>query len=249
MLEDLKKILLKLNFSSVESDVFSVCHEYGPQSMTTISRLLHKPKSTLYGVVRQMVAAWKIYEIITTNWSKFQTPSYSQLMESIIWIKVWVQEQIDFLAQHHDIFDQKSSLSTDIPFITYYNKKEVLDIIYEKIISAPVMCSIWDIENGMKSYGVTLEFLMKHSGQNNWITRQLLIDSEHARYFKSVMQREWHDIKIITNDKLMRADILLMHDKFYQISYGPHIIWCEISDPTFVQIQQVMFDTLRDSIA
>ena len=244
----INSVLQKVWLDKTQSQVFSYCLQYGPVSISTLSRLTKIPRSTLYGVIERLM---KIAYIIEHTWGKWTTYSAIQTHEIVALLdnkKNDIEKQIECVKNYKAQIDFLQKGNKKIPLVSYYTNNEVTTIMYDKIKQSDFVRSIRDIEWAMKFYGLSFEEVSTWGRVSKGITKRILYDSPAARKYKKSHQTKKYQIKLLPAQEGMKSDMMIMDGSVYHGSYGDRPVGIEISDPYFYQIQSLMFDRLWESL-
>lgn len=241
-------ILWQLWLDDSEIKVFSTCYQHGSLSVASLARILWISRSTVHGIVSRLEAnAFLISNHYSTT-TLYDAISYTQLVHLV------EAKQKNYISLLWDLEKQKEYLKwlyqtrVSQSIITYYSAQELNTLMYDKILLASHVKSIWDIDWWKKVFGLDSRQIMKLPRISTGITQRILADSPLARKYITLHQSDKYQLKLLPEGQGSKADLMIMEWSVYHWSYADKKQWFQVTESVFYQTAVVMFDALRNSL-
>lgn len=236
--------------TAFEQEVFVACTKYPNSSISSLVRILEKPRSTINDAIKKMIDKWYIVQKQKSRWWLYSSVGYDWLESLIETKKMKLSQQANWLKSIKLELSKLEINDFNFTNIEYYKWTQAITLLYNKINKSDEMRSIYNVDKSIKYSNYTMEQLAWNPLKNKKMTREIIWDTklweEYASYF------EWKkdlQVKLVPKEAIswFHADQIITDTHFYFITFGEEIIGVEIKNKIFVESQKIIFDLLRDN--
>lgn len=245
-------ILDNLWLKAFEQEVFLIILKYNEISVWKISKVLAKPRSTIYSCVEKLKRDQFILEQQSPSGAIFSARWPKELIAILEKKKKSLDRMALNIKQHEYLFSEYQYLDLNAPKVYVYYWLDAIEIIQTSNIK-----EFWwflrDIDVLQKKLNWTLENIIE-SFLWYWTykSKSIMVNSPLAREYKDYVKENHnknHKIKFLSDDiKSLASDTMLMDEKYIHISYNEPMTAIEVKNPTFFDVQKILFDGLRNSL-
>ena len=247
-MNSVNSFLKEIGMTDLEQEVFITCSKYPDSSISSLSRIIKRPRSTINDAIKKMVDEWFIIHKNIWRWNLHRSIWFDWLKALLESKKQVITKQIWWL---HDMKNEFSKIKiNDYTFtnLEYYKWINAINLIYNKLWQSKTLRAIYNPLKSIEYSNYSIIELSNNIIEHQIESREILTESsiwrEYANHFKWLSR---HKVKFISVSEMeeFHADHLIADDTFYFISFSNEIIWIEIKNPVFVNAQKVIFDQLR----
>lgn len=254
-MELIEQLLQDIWLEKTEAEIFLVCHKFWRLSTWSISRHVKLPRTTIYGYVEKLVEKKMLIPEKWTRGNYYRSISPDELIALFKNKKSHFDEIIEKVEAMKPALLELANQSKYVPKVQYYEWKETIALLYDKIYKAKERYFISDMDAIMDFMWWTPEQTAKAFIHPKWSSIELLLDTPRAReYLKykhalSKGKKYNYSVKFLpSSNESIKSDTILIDGIYYHIAYWGNLFWIEINNDIFFQTQKLLFDKLWDSI-
>lgn len=248
----IENILEKIWIKKFEQDVYLTILKYNQIGAWKISKILNKPRSTIYSCIEKLKRNQFLFEQHEPSWVVYSVRWPQELIALLEKKKNDLERISTELKQHEDLFSEYQYINTSASKIYVHYWLEAIEVIQSNN-PKEWWCFFWDINAFKETFNWSLEDIIKSFFEWEIYTSQsIMVESDLAiQYKKIVTEKYWklHKIKFLPKSiKRLESDTMLMDNKYLHISYKNPITAIEVKNPTFFEAQKIMFEGLWASL-
>jgi len=243
----LQQFLSSLWLNTIECEIFFACSKFPNSSISSLSRISSKPRSTVHDVIKRLCEQWYIISHKKEKSFLYSSLSYEWIKSILTAKQLETSKQLQQLEMIEPEFQKLQINDASFTTIEYYTWPNAVSMIYNKLSDSKTLRAIYNPQTTLKNSNYTIEQLAWILIDNKIQSKEILLTSEISRsYGDYITQHDGHEIAYITNtsDIEFHADCLITDDTFYFIAFGKENVWIEITNKTFVDSQKIIFDQL-----
>lgn len=245
-------LLQSIWFSGNEAKTYILCQQYWKLSIANIARIMWLPRSTINDLVQKMLE--KKYLTVTkwTQWRYFSSISPDDLIILLKNKQNEYEESIKKIEILKPLMKDQQHIQWRIPKIKYFEGNDSVQLIISKTIIWKEKCYLTDIDAIINYMGRSAKKVAKEFSKNEGFYREILVDTKSAHeYVKEkdkIINKKNYKTKYWKIDWWISSSNCLIDWTYYHIDYSNNLIALEIINPIYFNVQQKLFDTLRDLI-
>lgn len=243
----IENFLSELGLTKNETSIYMTCYIYPRSSVSSITRLVEIPRTTVFDALQNLQSLWLVSQ--EKKWkASLYSPTWIETIISLLESqKQALQKKIDSAESLKSEFEKLKIIDHSLTHITYYTWASAIDLIYTKIQKASYVKAIFDPERSVQRSNYTVEDLVKVIKPYLFLSQEILVNNPAGIKYKKLMWK-WkkHQTKLI--DAQFDADQMITNIWFFFITFGKQIVWIEITNPVFINTQEMMFDRMWESL-
>lgn len=251
--DNIKRILSKIGLDSIEIEIYFLCLKYGSLWATTISRLMHIPRTTIHDRLEKLANKGVVNIEKANKGNKFAAARSQAIIDNIYAENEKNIQIVQEIKEHEKERWELTNTNNSLPKISFYEWSEVFKILKSKIKKHGKGDFIENIDSILESTWRTLKKLSEEFFLWKWTkSREIVFESKNALRYQKLMKKKWQKVKILktgANLSGLASDICLIKDYYYHITFGNIIQWLEVYNPIFYQTQKTLFDFIRKNIS
>lgn len=242
----IEQLLRDLDLTDIESQIFLLCQKYGSLSVSGLTRLLNLPRSTIHDNVEKLAVRSYLITSKGTKGNMYSALTPDELIALLKGKKHYYQEMIEKVEIMKPTLLELWNQNKYIPKIQYYEGRDSIKLIYDRIANAQERYFISDMDTIFKDMGRTPEQTAKEFSHTNGFGKSILVDTPGARKYAKLLKMKNHTNKFIKlpANEILNSDTILIDGTYIHISYLEYIVAIEINNPIFYQTQKILFDKL-----
>lgn len=247
MNNSIQHFLSEIWLTSNETLIYMTCYKYPRSSVSSITRLVEIPRTTVFDSLQHLQSLWLLSQ--EKKWKgSLYAPTWVETIISLLESKKQsLQKKINSAESLKSEFEKLKVMDHSLTHITHYTWLSAIDLIYTKIQKASYVKAIFDPERSRQRTKVSIEDLVNVIKPFTFSSQEILVRSTDAKQYKKLMGRtKKHQTKLI--DAHFEADQIITDIWFYFITFWQQIVCIEITNPIFIQTQEMIFDRIRESL-
>ena len=234
-------LLQRLGLNKKEADVYLICLEHGPESMTTIARLTNHKRSTLYNVVEGLLKKGFVVLMRRNGRTLYDAEKPRKLLTAL---RAREREFEELLPEFEKIRDTKQSL----PRVEIYEGEEairnVYDTIYASFDTKKEICFLTSIGDLQRYASFALDSYVVEMQKKNYQIRELILDDEAGRRYIRKLKEKYakHPVRLLPVDFPIFNDIIIYENKVALFSFKLRSFVTVIDDSEITKTMKSLYE-------
>lgn len=242
----LSDILSDLGLDTIESKIYFLCLKYERIWVSTISRMLNIPRSTIHDHVDKLHQKAFLISHKEKKWYSYSASRAEDLIGILHHKEKNIQKNLQIIKENQELFDIHIINFTHLPKINYYEWLDAINLIYNKYRASKQNYSFFDLDIAMKYTWYDINYFIDIGKKHTGLTKEILIKSKNAEQYARHITSSNYEIKFIQWKKNnFFSDNMMFDGIYYHISFGESILAIEINNPIYYETQKLLFEELR----
>ena len=237
-----------LGTNDKETKAFIKMLELGPKPISQIAKHIGVPRSSTYVLIDRLkslglVETYQQHEI--TYAKPIPAKSLVDYLDAKQRKIAQAQEELKEELPRLEALENNSLV---LPKVKLFEGEKGVIRAYEHVLRFDEFYAVFNTDVVAKYMPQYVNYLAEKIGKDGR-AKEILIDSPSSRAYKERFESKTHQIKILPKGAAFEADMILCQDYLYFFAYGDdQISATEITSPSLVQAQRVVFETLWDRL-
>jgi|GEM_PF-6689248 len=249
MKNQLFSFLHSFNLDEKETLIYKVCLQYGAQSAGQLAHNTGIKRPSVYVILDRLIDKGFIQEDLGENTKLFRATSPREVLTLL-------QNQEDLfkrqVSQWEEIIPELEAIQKkefQAPRVKFFRGEDSMARTYEEALESPVWSGIVNPTNVTDYFEEYFWKIAETLSQPGKDSRDIVVDCALGREYKERYENDYLKIKLISPERQIMSDTIILKDKFFLMSFEEHeMLALDVESPAIVHSQQLMFDALWSSL-
>lgn len=241
--------LKKLGLNDKEARVYLTTLQLGEARASRIAKNAGLNRSTTYVLLEKLRAKHFIREYKQGSVAAFIAISPEELSTLLERRKKNVELQLEKLRAYRDELEALRPKFSSVPRVRQYEGEKALGVVYEALQDEVVWSTLFNPAPVFELFAKQYSTIVVSDRISKGTVREIMPDTIISREIQRRYMSDKRHIRLLKDSNVFESNVFILKNKVFFITFvGKRFYVLEIEDKPIVQGQQLLFDSLWQSL-